>query len=212
VIDATLYLLATRALCRRPLFETIRLAIEGGVEAVQLREKEATDAEFEDLAGEVGEVVRAAGALFIVNDRVEIAARMPCDGIHVGQEDRPVPEVRRIVGDDARIGLSTHSVEQALEAVALGADYVGIGPTFPTTTKETGYSPRGVALAGEVTTAVPVPAFAIGGINAVNLPALISAGVRRIAVSSAICAAGDPRAAAAELATLLNSPADPPPA
>jgi thiamine-phosphate pyrophosphorylase len=201
--DAKLYLLATRALCRRPFLETIRLAIEGGVEVVQLREKEASDADFEDLAIEVGAAVRSAGALFIVNDRVEIAARIPCDGVHVGQDDRPVPEVRAIVGADRRIGLSTHSLEQALEAVALGADYVGIGPTFETRTKETGYSPRGVALAAEVTAAIPIPAFAIGGIDATNLPPLVTTGVRRIAVSSAICGAEDPRVAAAGLASLL---------
>ena len=201
---ARLYLLATTALCRRPLEATIRDAIAGGVDVVQLREKGLPDADFLALALRIGDAVRDAGALFLLNDRVEIAASIECDGVHVGQEDAPVPEVRAILGPEKMIGLSTHSHEQASEAVAFDADYVGIGPTFVTRTKDTGYSPRGVELAGDVTHALPIPAFAIGGITVANLPALVAAGVRRIAVSSAVCSVDDPRSAAEQLKTLLT--------
>jgi len=202
--EARLYFLATAALCRRPLAETVREALSGGVQIVQLREKDLPDVEFSALARRIGDVVRDAGALFIVNDRVEVAAAVPCDGVHVGQDDRPVPWVRAALGPGKLIGLSTHGPEQAAAAVDLGADYVGIGPVFSTATKETGYTPRGVAQAGAVTTASKVPAFAIGGITAKNLPDLIVAGARRIAVSKAICGAEDPRGAAAELRAMLD--------
>jgi len=202
--EARLYLLATTALCPRTLDVTIREAIAGGVDVVQLREKDLTDAAFTALANRIGEIVRSAGALFILNDRVDIAGVVPCDGVHVGQEDACVPEVRAVLGTGMLIGLSTHNREQADEAVAIGADYVGIGPTFNTATKDTGYTPRGVTLAGEVTSSISLPAFAIGGITAKNLPLLLAAGTRRIAVSSAICSAQDPGSAAAELRRLLD--------
>ena len=150
------------------------------------------------------EIVRHAGALFILNDRVDVAGVVPCAGVHVGQEDACVPAVRAVLGTEKMIGLSAHSREQADEAAALGADYVGIGPTFETSTKDTGYTARGVTLAGEVTSAIPIPAFAIGAISTKNLPALLAAGARRIAVSAAICSAPDPGAAAAELRELLD--------
>ncbi|MEN8150188.1 MAG: thiamine phosphate synthase [Planctomycetota bacterium] len=201
---AKLYLLATTTLCRVPLAETIREAVAGGVDVVQLREKNLHDPDFRALALRIGDVVRDAGALFIVNDRVEIAGSIECDGVHVGQEDAPVFDVRAALGPDRLIGLSTHSIEQASEAVAFGADSIGIGPVFPTETKDTGYEPRGVALAGDVTRGIPLPAFAIGGITEQNLPELLAAGARRIAVSSAICSAEDPRAAAARLKEQLT--------
>jgi thiamine-phosphate pyrophosphorylase len=203
--DARLYLLATTALCRRPLADTIRLALRGGVDVVQLREKELPDGEFADLAARIGPVVREAGALFLLNDRVRIAAEVPCDGAHVGQDDLAPGEARERLGPDLLLGVSTHDREQALSAERDGADYVGIGPVFATGTKETGYEPRGPGTAGEVDEILGIPAFAIGGVDASGARALAAAGARRVAVSSAICGAEDPEAAAREIRTAITS-------
>jgi thiamine-phosphate pyrophosphorylase len=202
---ARLYLLATTSLCTRPLTETVRAAVAGGVDAVQLREKEMTDREFLPFAEEVGAVVRGTGALFLVNDRVAIARLVSADGVHLGQDDLPVEAARVVLGDEPIVGVSTHDVAQARAAEASAADYVGVGPTFATTTKDTGYTPRGVELAAEVTRAIDPPAFAIGGITEENLPQLVAAGVRRAAVSSAICGADDPGAAAARMKAILTA-------
>jgi thiamine-phosphate pyrophosphorylase len=202
---ARLYLLATSRLCRRPVVETVRRAVAGGVDVVQVREKEIGDREFLFLAGRVGEAAREAGALFIVNDRIEAARDLGADGVHLGQEDRPPVEARRILGPGRLVGLSTHDLAQATAAAELGADYVGVGPVFATQTKETGYAPLGAALAGRIARSVALPAFAIGGVGAESLPALLEGGARRIAVSSAICGAADPEEAARELRRILDA-------
>lgn len=202
--DGRLYLLATTALCRRPLVETVRLAVAGGVDVVQLREKEADDRALLGLAREVADAARAGGALFVVNDRIKVARDAGADGVHLGQGDRSVAEARALLGDRPLVGLSTHDRDQAAAAVDLGADYLGFGPVFATATKATGYTPRGADLAGEVGRTVPRPVFAIGGIDEANLPALVAAGARRIAVSSAICGADDPEAAARALRRRLT--------
>lgn len=195
--EARLCLLATTALCGgRPLSETVRLALAGGVDVVQLREKEIEDGAFLALARELAPVVGAAGALFLLNDRVDLALEAGCDGVHVGQGDLPLPEARRRLGPDAILGLSTHTPEEADRAVALGADYVGVGPVFATATKDTGHAPLGPAGAAALVRGLPIPAFAIGGIGPANAAALAAVGLTRFAVSAAILAAPDPAAAA----------------
>lgn len=204
LFESRLCLLATTALCGgRSLLETVRLALAGGVDVVQLREKEIDDGEFAAVARELGPAVRSAGALFLLNDRVRVALEVACDGVHVGQEDLPVPEARRRLGPDAIVGLSTHSAGQAVRAVSLGADYVGVGPVFATATKDTGRAPLGPAGAAAVVADLPIPAFAIGGVGPANAPALAAAGLTRFAVSSAICSAPDPAAAARDLLAVL---------
>jgi thiamine-phosphate pyrophosphorylase len=198
---ARLYLLATRSLCRGPFEETLRLAIAGGVDIVQLREKEIGDEEFCELAGEVGALVRGLGALFIVNDRIR-AANL-ADGVHLGQDDLGLAEAREILGPAALIGISTHDEAQARDAERNGADYVGVGPTFPTGTKDTGYDPRGPARIGAISAGLGIPAFAIGGITPENAPLLCKAGVTRIALSSAILTAPDPWEMARRMTALL---------
>lgn len=201
---ARLYLLATTALCRRPLIETVALALEGGVDVVQLREKEIGDRAFLRLARTVCEVARAADVVFLLNDRVAVAQITDCDGVHVGQDDLHAAMVRGLLPEGYLVGVSAHDPEQARAAEAEGADYIGVGPAFATSTKDTGYSFLGPDGAAEIARAVPIPAFAIGGIGTANVTDLVAAGIRRIAVSSAILGAADPVRAASDLAAALG--------
>lgn len=203
--DARLYLLATTGFCRGPLLETVLRAIEGGVDFVQLREKHLGDGEFLTLSARIRDAVHDAGATFILNDRVAVAQVTACDGVHLGQEDLPLALARPLLGDRLMIGISTHDVDQARSAAEGGADYIGVGPTFRTGTKDTGYEPKGPAEIATIASSVPIPAFAIGGITPENLPQLIAAGVRRVAVSSAILSAKDPCEVAREMKAMLTS-------
>ena len=162
------------------------------------------DHEFKELAEEMRKLTSDAGVLFIVNDRVGIAKLVEADGVHVGQDDLPAPDARKILGPEAVIGVSTHEMSQARRAPADGADYIGAGPVFPTKTK--GYA-EGIGtnylrkLAAEHT----IPFFAIGGISLENLDRVLEAGCRRVAISSAIIAADDPARAARQFKTRLTS-------
>lgn len=157
---------------------------------VQLREKNVPDGQLIERARFLREWTREAGALFIVNDRPDIAVLVDADGVHVGQEDLPCAEVRQIVGGDRLIGVSTHNVEQIRQAVLDGADYLGVGPVFVSSTKEFD-SLAGLEFVRAAAAETSLPWFAIGGITAENLPDAIDAGARRIAVTGAICQADD---------------------
>ena len=146
---------------------------------------------------------RAAGILFIVNDRPDISRLAEADGVHLGQDDLPVAAARRVVGPDALIGVSTHTADQVRRAVLDGADYLGVGPTFPSSTKTFGTFP-GLPFVTEAASLTGLPQFVLGGVQAENLPAVVAAGGSRIAVSSAISTADDPREAAAILRRLLG--------
>jgi thiamine-phosphate pyrophosphorylase len=175
-------------------------ALEGGVDVVQLRDKSAPDEELLRAGRLFRRLTREAGALFVVNDRPDLALRLEADGVHVGQDDLPVPEVRELVGE-LLVGLSTHSPAQL--AAAEGVDYVGVGPVYATPTKE-GRTPVGLELVREAARAAAVPWFAIGGIDATNVGEVVAAGATRVAVVRAIADAPDPRAAAARLRAALS--------
>ncbi len=201
---ALLYVLVTGELCPRGVTETVRAAVAGGAHVIQLREKALADRELLALAREVRRLTREAGVLFIVNDRPDVAKLIGADGVHLGQDDLPVRDARRVLGPDALVGVSTHDRHQLRRAVLDGADYVGVGPTFPSTTKDF------AALAGldyvrQAVAETSLPAFALGGITLENLPQVLAAGARRVAVSAAVCRADDPRVAAAELARRLHA-------
>jgi thiamine-phosphate pyrophosphorylase len=137
----------------------------------------------------------ARGALFIVNDRLDLALAAEADGAHVGQDDLPAEAARRLLGATRILGVSTHDLVQAAAAVSAGADYIGFGPMFGTRTKETGYAPRGTAMLREVRRAVAVPIVAIGGITLATVAEVIAAGATAPAVISAIAGAPDMEAA-----------------
>lgn len=197
---ARLYLVLTPRVCRKDPVATAAAAIEGGADMVQLRDKEADDGEFLRLARELAKVCRPRQVPLILNDRAHLVRAAAADGVHVGEDDRPPEEIEPGI----IIGLSTHDRAEAKAAKSRGATYIGIGPMFETGTKELKRAPRGAALLREALEATDLPVFPIGGITAANARELVAAGATRLAVSSAICAAEDPRAAAAELRALLG--------
>ena len=183
----------------RDHLEIARAALVGGAEMIQLRDKTGSLRELLPQACAIRLLCRSHGALFIVNDRLDLALAAEADGAHVGQEDLPAAEARRLPGPNRILGVSTHSVDQALAAREAGADYIGFGPMFPTGTKQTGYSPRGPAILREVRNAVSFPILAIGGITLENVGVVIAAGATAPAVISAVVGAADIAAAAAAL-------------
>ena len=201
--DVRLCLLATDALCPRGIGPVVRPALAAGCPMVQLREKDVPDGRLLERARFLREWTREAGALFIINDRPDLAVLVDADGVHVGQEDLPAVEVRRIVGGDRLIGVSTHSVEQIRQAVLDGADYLGVGPVFPSSTKSFEEF-AGLEFVQQAAMETSLPWFAIGGITAENLSELRDAGGARIAVTSAICRAEDPAEATRELLRMLG--------
>lgn len=161
-----------------------------GITCVQLREKQATPKEREALAREVQALCAQAGIPFLVDDDVELAKRIGADGVHIGQEDRPCAEVRASLGEGAIIGVTAKTLEQALAAEAAGADYLGVGAVFPTSTKHDTWTIDHEVLR-EICERVTIPVVAIGGITAENAGELVGTGVAGIAVVSAIFAQDD---------------------
>jgi thiamine-phosphate pyrophosphorylase len=202
--NSRLYLLVTDRLCDRGCGPVIREALKGGVDVVQLREKQMPDRRLLDLALSVREWTAAADALFIVNDRPDIAAACDADGVHLGQDDMEVRHARQIVGGEKLIGVSTHSIEEARRAVIDGADYLGVGPVFPSQTKEFDEFP-GLAYVREAAGEISRPWFALGGINQSNIAEVVAAGAERVAVSSVISSADSPADAARALQAALAS-------
>jgi thiamine-phosphate pyrophosphorylase len=159
-------------------------ALRAGVRFIQYREKEKTRGEIYSEAVKLRRAAADFGAALIINDHADIAAAVDADGVHLGQEDLPLREARKIMGERL-IGISTHSPGEAAAAAAGGADYIGFGPVFYTSTKDAG-QPRGVAMVKEVKANVPVPVVAIGGITHCNILQVLEAGADAVAVASAI--------------------------
>jgi thiamine-phosphate pyrophosphorylase len=179
--------------------ELAGMALDGGARMVQLRRKAASGRELYEWALRIQELCRQRDALFIVNDRVDIALAMHADGVHLGQEDLPASAARKILGPDAIIGVSVSSVAEAEQAVKDGADYIGVGHIFPTISKEKLSPPLGTASISQIGNAAGVPVIAIGGIDAGNIHEVMKAGASGIAVISAVSGADDPTAAARDL-------------
>ncbi len=188
--EARLYLVADRAGLARALDG----ALAGGADVVQLRDKEAGDDELLAAAPALRDRCHAAGALFVLNDRPDLAAACGADGVHVGQDDDSVAAARAAVGDDALVGLSTHSVEQAEAGSAGGADYIAVGPVHATPTKE-GRPAIGLEPVRWAAAHVTLPWFAIGGIDEAAVAEVVGAGATRVVVVRAIAAAADPERA-----------------
>jgi len=172
-------------------------ALAGGADMIQLRDKRGDLRALLPQARAIQALCRAHGAIFIVNDRLDLALATGADGVHVGQDDLPAGAARRLLGPDKILGVSAHDREQAEAARAAGADYIGFGPMFPTGTKDTGYTPRGLGSLREVRAAVRLPILAIGGITLETAADVIAAGATAPAVISAIVTAPDIAAAAA---------------
>lgn len=183
------------------LLQQAEAALQGGVTCLQLREKHLEDDAFLAEAREMAALCRRYRVPFIVNDRVDIALACGADGVHVGQDDMEVSAVRRMAGDKLMVGVSAHTVEEAVRAARGGADYLGLGAVFSTSTKaDAGAMSRDTLKA--ICQAVDLPKVAIGGISAKNILELSGSGVDGVAVVSAIFGAPDPRRAAQDLAEL----------
>jgi thiamine-phosphate pyrophosphorylase len=172
-------------------------ALRGGADMIQLRDKAGNLRALLDQARAIQALCRASGAVFIVNDRLDLALAAGADGAHVGQDDLPAEAARRLLGPRRILGVSTHDPSQVRAAEEAGADYLGFGPMFPTGTKDTGYVPRGLEALREVRGATGLPILAIGGISLENVEGVIRAGATAPAVISAVVAASDIAAAAA---------------
>ena len=175
----------------RPVAEVARCLLDAGVRILQYREKHLKAGAMLEECRELRRLTANAGACFIVNDHIDIAMLVGADGVHIGQEDLPVPEVRRLVGKDMLIGLSTHSPEQARAAVAAGADYIGVGPIFATKTKEDVVAPVGYEYLDWVVRNMEIPFVAIGGIKEHNIGSVAAHGARCCALVSELVGAGD---------------------
>ncbi len=186
-----------------PAAEVLEPALAGGVDIVQLRDKEAAD----EALVRAGERFRSAcdrhGALLVVNDRPDLALRCGADGVHLGQDDGDLDDARELVGPDVLIGVSTHTPDQVGVAARSTADYLGVGPVHQTATKP-GRPAVGLELVRHATACSSKPFFAIGGIDAGNAPAVVQAGAQRLAVVRAIRDAGDPGAATRALRAVLD--------
>ena len=183
----------------RDLVGIVRAALAGGAPAVQLRAKTSTGRQMFMLAEALLRETRAAGALFFVNDRVDIALAAGADGAHVGDADLPLVAARKIVPPGFLLGRSVETVDQARLAEREAADYLGVGPVFSTGSKADASAPIGTAAISDIVRAVKIPAVAIGGIDATNSAEVLAAGAAGVAVIRAVLGAPDPRAAAREL-------------
>ena len=192
--DVRIYVILTEAVCKADWLATAEACLAGGAEAIQLREPDMDAAELLRRAKILAELCKVGGALSIINDRPDIALLSGADGVHVGQTDLPPEEARRIVGRDKFVGVSTHNLEQIKAARLAGADYVGVGPVFPSTTKPRNIDP-GLSFAKAAAELNALPTFAIGGITAGNAPSVWQTAITGLAVASAVTMSDDPAAA-----------------
>ncbi len=205
-VDFNLYLITDRHQLPqgRTLVETVRGALEGGVRAVQLREKDLPAAELYPLAREMRALTREFDARLLLNDRIDVALAVGADGIHLGGQSLPPAAARALLGPDRLIGVSTHRLFEIHAAADAGADFVTFGPVFATPSKLTYGAPVGLTALAEAVTASPLPLFALGGIKTEHLGALGQAGCRHVAVISAIISVPNPRTETSVFLQLLS--------
>lgn len=203
-IDLSVYLVTDPGMCAtRGLVETVLAAVRGGATVVQLRDKDAGDAELVEQGRALKAALTGSGVPLIVNDRVEVARAVGADGVHVGQSDAAAAAAREALGPNAIVGLSVQTVAHAARVDAAVVDYVGVGPVFATGTKPDHAAPSGFAGLAAVCRVAPVPAVAIGGLGAVHAFQVLATGAMGLAVVSAICAADDPECATRAIAEAL---------
>lgn len=187
----------------QPLARQVEAALQNGATCLQLREKALDPAAFREEARQMALLCGRYGVPLIINDNVEVALACGAAGVHLGQQDMPIAQARRIAGPDLILGASAHTVQEALEAQAAGADYLGVGAVFSTSTKADA-SPLPLTTLREICAAVSIPVVAIGGITETNLLQLTGCGAAGVAVVSAIFGAPDPGTATARLVRLAR--------
>ena len=190
--DYSLYLVTDRSLLQgRKLLDEVRKAVKGGVSMVQLREKEAGSREFYELAQALQAELRELGVPLLINDRLDIALAVDADGLHLGQDDLPLPVARSLLGREKIIGLSINKREEAQEGERMGADYLGVSPVFSTPTKNDAPPATGLEFLASLRQEIKIPLVAIGGINKENLKMIKETGADGAAVISALMGTSD---------------------
>lgn len=184
--DFGLYFITDRKLSRKNVVDDVKAAIKGGVKIIQYREKEASTRQIVKEAEEIKKICKKNNVIFIVNDRIDVAIAVDADGVHISEEDMPYKYARKLLGKNKIIGLSAHSVRDALENQKLGADYTSIGPIYYTTTKKDAKAPIGLAPIKQLKNKLKIQFVAIGGINEKNIDDVLKAGAKNIAIISGI--------------------------
>jgi thiamine-phosphate pyrophosphorylase len=201
--DLSLYLVTAESIAIEELTKIIAESVSGGVSIVQLREKNNSSLSFYEKASALKQLLNELSIPLIINDRVDIALAVGADGIHIGQDDLPLPVVKKMVPEDMIVGVSVSTLEEALEAERNGADYIGVGSVFPTKTKQDA-TLMALEDLGEICRGVSIPAVAIGGITADNISALSDSGLSGTAVVSAIMNADNPKTASESLLKIIK--------
>ncbi len=183
--------------------ELTRLALEGGADTIQLRQKTGSTREMIEIALQMKRLCGESGVLFVVNDRVDVALASGADGVHLGQDDFPIPLARKLLGEESIIGGSAGTLEEVRKCLSEGVDYVGFGPVYPTASKEDAGPASGLGLLREVAEAVPLPVIAIGGVDEENTHDVMQAGAHGIAVISAVCCQENPEQATRALSQVI---------
>ena len=184
--------------------EITRLAIVGGADTIQYRQKSGSTREMIEIARNMKRLCSEADVTFIVNDRLDVAIAAEADGVHLGQDDFPIPMARELLGEGRIIGGSAATLDEARKCLSEGADYVGFGPVYPTSSKDDAGPVSGIDILKQVVEIIPVPIIAIGGVGAENIPDVMRAGAHGIAVISAVCCQDDPEKATRSLYQALN--------
>lgn len=185
--------------------ELTQLAISGGADTIQFRQKTGATREMIKIARQLKQICSDAGVTFIVNDRVDVAIASGADGVHLGQDDFPIPLARELLGQSRIIGGSATTLEEAQKCLAEGADYIGFGPVYPTTSKADAGPVTGISLLKKVIKTIPLPIIVIGGVTAENTPEVMQAGAHGIAVISAVCCQENPEQATLALNQSLRA-------
>ena len=188
--EIDLYFITNSKLTKKSVLDDVRAAIKAGVKIIQYREKEKTTKEMYEETKEIKKLCDENNVLFVINDRIDICLGLWADGVHIGNDDMPYKEARRLLGDRI-IGLTVHNVDEAIEAEQLGVDYIGVSPIFETKTKLDAGPAAGLKLIEEVKKTVKIPFVAIGGINLENINDVVKAGAESAAVISAIVTKDD---------------------
>jgi thiamine-phosphate pyrophosphorylase len=203
-VDFKLYLITDRKVTKMPLPAAVRLALKGGVRVVQVREKDLPVRELLAIAQELRGITRESNAKLFINDRADVAVAIEADGVHLGHQSMPLEAVRKIVGKKMLIGVSAHSLAEAMNAEEAGADLITLGPIFVTPSKMQYGEPLGVEAIGIVKKHIRIPVFGLGGIRNTHIAQVMQAGADGIAMISAILAADDIQRAAELMARRIS--------
>jgi thiamine-phosphate pyrophosphorylase len=204
-IDFKLYLITDRKQTKLPLPEAVRLALQGGVRAIQVREKDLAVRELLALARDLRSLTHEFGAKLFINDRVDVAVAIDADGVHLGHESMPADAARKIVGPKMLIGVSTHNLDEAKKAEADGADFVTFGPIFFTPSKIKYGAPVGIEALRTVKKQIQMPVFGLGGIKIDTISQVLQAGADGIAMISAVLATPDIKQAATDVVSQIRA-------